>query len=265
MSEHDLQKKLSHQCPKPFTPKPGGGGGGPPGGGKGGGPPGGGRGSGNQRGNPNPNGNPQGNPAKVVTFGVGVNPFTADGKQRIGKRDLLGNQKTSSTGDTDNSAGNPTPQGDPVPCNACGGSHSAKSHADHPTDLMCPFLRLKHPQVNAGMDEFLSTEDGKQYDKYPWDLENKVTGTKTPQKRLKFGETLENGKYVDLPPGHPAAKAKKGENPVSFIAQINNTHTPYNPFMTVTVPSLSNNREEERQRRKVGEGSVSIGKKRRQD
>ena len=36
---------------------------------------------------------------------------------------------------------------------------------------------------------------------------------------------------------------------------LNNTHTPYNPFMTVTVPSLnSHNREEERQRkRKVGD------------
>jgi hypothetical protein len=84
-------------------------------------------------------------------------------------------------------------------------------------------------------------------------LENKITKVKTPRKRLKFGEILEAGAYVDLPSGHSAAR--KGENPVSFIAQINNTHTPYNPFMTVTVPSLnSHNREEERQRkRNVGD------------
>ena len=34
MPEQELQKRLSHQCPKPYTPKPGDGGGGPPGGGK---------------------------------------------------------------------------------------------------------------------------------------------------------------------------------------------------------------------------------------
>jgi hypothetical protein len=54
MSEHGLQKKLSHQCQEPFTPKPQGGGV----------PPGGGKGSGNPKGNPNPSGIPQGNPVK---------------------------------------------------------------------------------------------------------------------------------------------------------------------------------------------------------
>ena len=54
MSEQDLQKKLSHQCQKPNTPKPQGGGA----------PPGGGKGSRNPKGNPNPSGIPQGNPAK---------------------------------------------------------------------------------------------------------------------------------------------------------------------------------------------------------
>ena len=162
MPEERLQKKMSHQCPT-FTPRPGGAGGG---GGRGGGPPGGGRGAGNQRGNPNPNAGPQGNPAGV-TWGLGFpsNP-PSDPIKKIGKRDRdenpMGNLKSSSAGDTDDSAGNQPSQEDPVPCNACGGAHSAESHADHPDDFTCPFIQLNHPQANKGTDEFLATHIGKQ-------------------------------------------------------------------------------------------------------
>jgi hypothetical protein len=149
MKEPELQKKLSHQ--KPFTPKPHGGGGGPPGGGKGGLPPGGGKGSGNPKGNTNPSGISKGNPTKQVTSGGGgVNPFTVNATSIGIKRDTTGNQKTSSTGATDNSAENPTPQGDLVPCKVCGGAHSAKSLAEHGTKFECPFIRKKHPHINEG-------------------------------------------------------------------------------------------------------------------
>ena len=187
MSEHDLKKKLSHQCPKSFTPKPHGGGGGHPGGSKGGLPPGGGKGSGNPKGNTNNSAIPKENSTKAVTFGTSVNPFTVDGS--IGKkRDSSGNQKTSSTGTTDNSAGNTTSQDGPIPCNACGGAHSANSHAAHPTDFLCPFIRKQHPHRNEGSGEFLSSDHGKQYAKHSWELIDRDTGAKTPQKRLKFGE-----------------------------------------------------------------------------
>ena len=151
MPEKELQKKLSHQCQKPFIPKPGDGGGGPPGGGKGGLPPGGGKGFRNPRGNQNPSGISKGNPTKQVTSGGGgVNPFTVNATSIGIKRDTTGNQKTSSTRATDNSAGNPTPQGDLVPCKVCGGAHSAKSHAEHGTKFECPFIRKKHPHINEG-------------------------------------------------------------------------------------------------------------------
>ena len=255
MPEKELQKKLSQIPARPYPSK----GGGPSGGG---GPPpyppkaGGRNPKGNPNGNPkgNPTGNPKGNP---------INPFDPKIKKRDHAGNLKGNQKSSSTGDTDDSAGMPPPQGAPVPCNSCGGAHSASSHAQHPTDFSCPFIRLKHPRANKGTGEFLASDNGKQYNNHPWDLEDRTTKVKTPQKRLKFGQILENGTYVDLPMDHTAAS--KGDNPVSFIAQINNTHnTHYNPFMTITVPSLnSHNREGERQRkRKVGEGSVSTVKER---
>jgi hypothetical protein len=98
-------------------------------------------------------------------------------------------------------------------------------------------------------------------------LEDRLTKVITLQKRLKFGQLLENGVYVDLPKGHSAAP--RGENnPVSFIAQINDSHnTPYNPFMTITV-AQSRTRgaaeaEEESRRRECGynerkEGNLSV-------
>jgi hypothetical protein len=83
-----------------------------------------------------------------------------------------------------------------------------------------------------------------------------------PQYRLKHGEELIDGKYVKIPQGHTAAtKPKTGENPVSFIAQLHNTHTPCNPFMTVTVPSLSNNREEDQRRTQKLRTKGGIGRK----
>ena len=71
----------------------------------------------------------------------------------------------------------------------------------------------------------------------------------TAQYRLKYGEVLTDGKYAKIPAGQPGAiKPKEGENPVSFIAQLHNTHTPYNPFMTIIVLPPSNNREEDQRR-----------------
>jgi hypothetical protein len=172
MSEKELQKKLSHVCSTP-NPKPYGGGANPKphgGGGKGIQPSGSGSGRGRGTGNPigtsNPRGNPQGNNAKATFGGGGGNPFTGDGTRK-GKRDSTGNQKTSSTGATDNSASTPTPKGELVPCKVCGGFHSSKSHEEYGTGFKCPYQRNGHPHINMGPGEFLDSENGKQYALYP--------------------------------------------------------------------------------------------------
>ena len=229
MSEEELHKKLSHICPIQ-NPKPQGGGV-----------------RSNQPAQAGGSGkvtfNPQGNNPKATFSGGGSNPFTSDGT-RGRKRDYKGSQKTSSTGATDNSAG--TPKKDPVPCKACGGLHSAKSHDAFGTAFSCPYIREGHPQVNKGTCEFIDSDNGKQYAIHPWEYTDRLTNSTTAQYRLKYGEVLTDGKYVKIPTGQPgAARPREGENPVSFIAQLQDTHNPYNPFMTIIVLPPSNNRAED--------------------
>lgn len=204
MTEADLQKKLHHQCHKaPHTsvPRPNGGGHRPPGGGRGGQSSGSGRGTAYPIGQTDTSGFPKGYARhQSASSGAGtMNPFTA---RTLGiKRDMSGKQKTSSTGATDNST-TPT-EVEMVPCKACGGYHSKSSHDAFGTNFECPYLRNGHTQVNATKSEFLLSPNGKQYSTYPWQMLDKTSGLTTNQYRLKYGEYLESGVYVEFPPGHP--------------------------------------------------------------
>jgi hypothetical protein len=138
-----------------------------------------------------------------------------------------------------------------VDCTVCGGKHSAETVKLHGDNYVCSFVHHKHPQVNLEKKAFLESTIGKPYKDHPWNQKDPRSDKMVPQYRLKMKHTLINGKYVAMPNQELAPSRVPGtgtSDPKGFLANIaDHNDNPYNPYMTLTVPTL---RSQDRQGRK---------------
>ena len=181
----------------------------------------------------------------------GEKPTGKGTKRSLGGKPIPSGGKQSSTDTTT------TQVEAPVDCYKCGGQHPAEIVRKWGAKYVCPFEHHNHPHVDNESVPFLDSTMGKPYKDHPWDQKDPTSEKMIPQYRLKMKRMLVNGTYVDTPsqelaPSRASAHEKKGEtDPKGFLSQItNHNDNPFNPFMTLTVPTL---RPQRRQGRKGAE------------
>ena len=144
-----------------------------------------------------------------------------------------------------------------IDCTVCGGKHSAETVKSYGADYVCSFVHHKHPHVNLEKKPFLESTMGKPYKDHPWNQKDLKSDKMVPQHRLKMKHTLIDGKYVAMPHQElaPSRALESGTSDQKvFLANIADYNdNPYNPYMTLTVPTL---RYQDRQGRKGQEGKV---------